>query len=857
MHFSSLWLKVRAFGGACRKAALRLIDPETYSKRNIFLFGVLLVAFVLWKQLLGLYNQYVVAPALSQVPRGHITDVAASLLAIASILFFYTKVRAGYRLSFWQRMVLFVPGLLYAAALFFNGFDPENTWNFYTFHSTERLRYADTVLLLLLGGVVLTGYSIWIGASAPRPSGSYLQEDVPLTRTAADSLNWRPEARRVAQQITSLSTHASFAIGVLGKWGDGKSSFLKLIESELTDTKAIVIHFNPWLVESTAAIRKDFFATLKERLGDYSGELASEIGTYANGLASVYDNTAAKAVKEAASFFWDTPTLTEQFKKVNEVIARLRRKIIIFIDDIDRLDKDEVLETLRLVRNTASFGNTIFVLAYDKQYVSNAVKLTNQANSSQYLDKIVQLEIPLPQFNPTKLAQRTLDIIQQSTELRPYHPALKDLLIGNTASRPADTFQQHYAAHMHDPKVCFYPEVITNMRAAIRFTNLFTFDFLPLAKEVQLDEMVNLTLLKFKHPALYEAIKSMRVVKPDFDIMAGRSESIIKVHEEGLDAFYKQNPVETDDKELLDKLIQHLFGNDHLPPGQRTIQRPSSFSVYFSAGSFDNVPLAELEELRLGSATAIMPKLIHWQGKEQLAEAFEVLVHVREFNDRADFENVATAVLAAGSILDRSVIEWMREINSLSKQIIENLYRQDVETFKQFFRHQFANAKDPYLYEAHLAYNIKADAWRGITTSFFLSDSELNQFTLNYLSRYLDANKKVDYTAFGLHRWNGEKVDRNNMICILPAANELMKHALQAYPDTALQALIVPTGRPPQEKHLTFQPFLMQIFGSWPAVDGFIASLPDSEQARQVQAEYQLYKDSGYREFIRTTVAPA
>ncbi len=850
MNFNLRELR-RTFASRCKKIVRQLADSETYSKQNVFLSLALLAAVLFRKQLISLYNQYVVGPVLSSLLSSTVNDLVFALLDLAIVLFFLAKVRKGYRLSHWQLAWLIIPGSLYIVALCYSRLDPEDSWRFETFRIASGLRYADALLFLLAGGLLLTCYNAWVKTVSTKTSGSYLREDNPLLTADDDTLNRLPEAKRVAQQIKSLTPTASFAIGILGKWGDGKSSFLKLIELQLDDTEAIIIHFNPWLVESTVAIRKDFFATLKERLGDYSGELANEISTYANGLASVYDTTAAKAVKEAASFFLDTPTLTEQFRKVNEVITRLRKKIVIFIDDIDRLDKDEVLETLRLVRNTASFSNTIFVLAYDKQYVINAVKLTNQANSSQYLDKIVQLEIPVPHFNPEVLAKRTLSTLKQIVELQAYYPALENLLISTTASKPADTFMQHYATQMRSSKVVFYTEIISSMRSAIRFTNLFTFDFLPLAKEVQLDEMVNLTLIKFKYPALYEAIKFKRVVEADFDLMNSPSSSgsVMKVHKGRMDAFYETHTLEKDDKEVVDKIMSHLFGDNKLTPGERTIQRPSSFAIYFSAGQFDNVPMAQIEQLRLGSKASIQPQLSEWHAKGQLEEAFEALYHVQEFNDQNDFENVVAAVMEAGKRLDRNLIDWIRAVNAQRQQLIGSLYSRDAVAFKQFFQQLFANAESPYMFEANLAFNMKAELWRKNAADFFLSREELNQLTFGYLRDYLATMQAFDDIAFSLYQCNGTDVDQNNYILVYPAANALMKQAITTHLDTVIEQLIISTGQPPLGQHLIFRPFLDQIFGSWSAVDDFIATIPDSQIARRLKAHYQLFKDSGYRAF--------
>lgn len=64
---------------------------------------------------------------------------------------------------------------------------------------------------------------------------------------------------------------------------------------------------------------------------------------------------------------------------------------------MDRLYSNEVIEVLRLVRNTANFTNTIYLLAYEKSYIQKAIKEELHVdNRIPFMDKIVQMEVPLP-----------------------------------------------------------------------------------------------------------------------------------------------------------------------------------------------------------------------------------------------------------------------------------------------------------------------------------------------------------------------------------------------------------------------------------------------------------------------------
>lgn len=188
---------------------MRLADSETYSKTRISILLALLAALVFWQLLLGLYNQYVVAPVLSRVTCSRVADIAIGLLDAAIILFFIAKIRAAYRLSDWQRAILCIPGLLYLGGLHYAGIEPVPNWRFHVFQCNSRFRYADTLLLLLAGGITLTVYAAWRRLTIAKSSASYLREDIPLAHPNDDTLNRQPEARRVAQQITSLAPSAS------------------------------------------------------------------------------------------------------------------------------------------------------------------------------------------------------------------------------------------------------------------------------------------------------------------------------------------------------------------------------------------------------------------------------------------------------------------------------------------------------------------------------------------------------------------------------------------------------------------------------------------------------------------------
>ena len=90
-------------------------------------------------------------------------------------------------------------------------------------------------------------------------------------------------------------------------------------------------------------------------------------------------------------------TLTEAKLAIEDKLRRIPSKILVIIDDLDRLTADEIRQMFRLIKAVANFSNIVYVLAFDKEIVTKALN-TEQASGEDYLAKIVQIafELPLP-----------------------------------------------------------------------------------------------------------------------------------------------------------------------------------------------------------------------------------------------------------------------------------------------------------------------------------------------------------------------------------------------------------------------------------------------------------------------------
>lgn len=261
----------------------------------------------------------------------------------------------------------------------------------------------------------------------------------PISDPLFDALGFGNTAEFLATSIMGLEDSGSWVFGLEGAWGSGKSSLINLTEKELLAEhknwrKPVVIRFSPWLVGDSDALTRRFFGRVADAIDDINqaefpiwshkrwrvtwlkfclkGQLAS--------LASAASRTGLLATLSTFNIFLlvatvfvrlfsGTPALEVQrsrAKKLIQKIAQVRPhlRIVVVIDDLDRLEPREALETLRLVKAVADFPNVTYILAYDNQILSEAVQsAASVSDGPAYLEKIIQFQLKVPSPGPFRL----------------------------------------------------------------------------------------------------------------------------------------------------------------------------------------------------------------------------------------------------------------------------------------------------------------------------------------------------------------------------------------------------------------------------------------------------------------------
>jgi len=248
--------------------------------------------------------------------------------------------------------------------------------------------------------------------------------DIPLLPESAidtDQLSRVGFAEIATSSLRKVPSTSGFVLSIEGPWGSGKSSVLAMIQALLNreDKKRqpVIVHFNPWLVGDKDALLRQFLASIAKavKLCDHSKDgrkVAKELKAYskvfdvlklipgvepwASLVKSVMDaaGDASEAVAE-----YKSPDLEEQKERVEAALRSFDRPVIVFIDDVDRLFPAEVFEMIRIIKAVGGLPRVGYVVAWDSAYVTAALSSVKVPQSSSYLDKIVQVRMPLPNLS--------------------------------------------------------------------------------------------------------------------------------------------------------------------------------------------------------------------------------------------------------------------------------------------------------------------------------------------------------------------------------------------------------------------------------------------------------------------------
>ena len=230
-----------------------------------------------------------------------------------------------------------------------------------------------------------------------------------------DALGFADSAEATAKSIFSGEYPDGFVIGIEGEWGSGKTSYINFIREYLENNhhEFKIIEFKPWLHSSQENLIAAYFKFLRENAKDIFGDdsdikknlasVAESFTPLVGALASVValGDVAKSGMELISETLKESPTLESQYEIIQKKLTEAKKPFVVIIDDLDRLDSNEIKTMLKLVKSVGRLPYVTYILAYDREYVTNA---TN-ADMPHFLEKIIQLSISLPKTTKFKLIQ--------------------------------------------------------------------------------------------------------------------------------------------------------------------------------------------------------------------------------------------------------------------------------------------------------------------------------------------------------------------------------------------------------------------------------------------------------------------
>lgn len=326
-----------------------------------------------------------------------------------------------------------------------------------------------------------------------------------------DEFERKDFAQRIANTVLNQPlSHSSLIVSIVGAWGSGKSTVLKYIQAELAQKPCKIATFNPWRYAGEDALLYHLFEALVKAIDGKRSVMtkwqemqktASEwkdlykagIQT-AGSAASVLLPGSGSLVKGALSSI-----LPSEFKlRVDEIREQARKhlsgstkRIVMVIDDVDRLDPQEILLLFRSLKLIADLPNTTFIIAMDEEHVSQVIGKHidgNPETGRRYIEKIVNVRLTLPAIPDHILEDYALKRLSRVWVLA------KGDVPQEQSQRTGQIFR-----NLHMP-------FITTPRRVKTVENAFAFALGLLPDEVDAGDVLLLEATRILHPKTFEAM---------------------------------------------------------------------------------------------------------------------------------------------------------------------------------------------------------------------------------------------------------------------------------------------------------------------------------------------------------------
>jgi hypothetical protein len=737
-------------------------------QKHIFTILLILSIFFWENILIEAFYLILVTPIINKIDINGGTYFLLACLTIGTVIYSIKAIHSNKEIKDELALVNIVFLFLFIKYRFYSNYYSDfSEWN-----GALGIKFVDYFLFLSLCILILKIRNILTPKDSPIYENNPFWIDKPIQDSDSDIFSRDKFAQLLASKIQSKQQnedHGSLAIGVNGPWGSGKTSFINLVKKKLNPSNRIIIDFNPWRSSSANKIIEDFFELLISNLGKYDVTLSANLTKYAKSLTKIDENIITKSIDTVIDYLLEDLDKNEIYNRINTSIKKTNRQIIIFIDDLDRLDKRESIEVLRLIRNTANFNNVTYIVCYDKDYLEEAVKEINKHNYRLFLEKIFQFEFYLPIYDLSILRSKAKGILKGNLpmEMHPMIDAAVDFS-GNTGS-------------------IYTNRCLRSYRDILRFCNSILFDIHYIKDEINFIDFYLIQLIKVKFYSIYIDLADNEeiffIIENSKIRLRRTSEKHASLNTISLNRLFndsKNTVSEPEDKtvfelytdQLGDRInsegidfLNNIMGDllyekdilDTKNKDYKSFANAYNYHKYFTIQLLkSDFSISEFETYLNGDWGTLQTKIKEWIDEEKLSEITDKLTLIVDFNDvrkwerhyKVLFEIAKYKINKSGrdSVNYKQIIDVLNYPNqTLGKS--EKLFASEQE-YQNYIQEIFEQAPSPCVLESSI---LSSSLITGLELRA-VDKPQVETLLLRYFQNYCDTHSEITLEFRNLHR---------------------------------------------------------------------------------------------------------
>jgi hypothetical protein len=360
--------------------------------------------------------------------------------------------------------------------------------------------WAPVVFLLLCAVLLSPLVQQYLPRSKRTAPQLYFIADEEIGDKKDDLLASEMQAKSFAEAVLESGAHPGLVFGVDGPWGVGKTSFINLADRywASAEDRVIVCRFEPlrYASESDLADRmiRDLSAAIQRKV--FAPEFRPAASRYSRLIRGKAD---VSFLGFKLSLEPGQETVDELLDDIDEVLKRIGRRVIIVIDDLDRLDAKTTNNILFATRRTFKLSQATYVLCYDTEILAGSKEEDSRAR--EFLEKFVTVKLSLF-VDSSRIRDFLRRDWQRAENQLGSIPSDTMLKLGAVLNELADVLDGDLAAK--------YLPLVGDLRKVKRFVNAMLLMQLERSDLGRTDfnkrDLINLILLHLNYPGLFRRI---------------------------------------------------------------------------------------------------------------------------------------------------------------------------------------------------------------------------------------------------------------------------------------------------------------------------------------------------------------